>query len=98
MSARRLLEPDGRHTIAGLCVLLAVAVLLVFGQTVRHQFLNYDDNQYFSSNRQVQAGLTGSGLVWAFQTTYAANWHPLTWLSLMLDAELFGTDPVGPHL
>jgi cytochrome c-type biogenesis protein CcmH/NrfG len=98
MSARRLLEPDGRHTIAGMCVLLAVAVLLVFGQTVRHQFLNYDDNQYFTSNRQVQAGLTGSGLVWAFQTTYAANWHPLTWLSLMLDAELFGTDPAGPHL
>ena len=77
--------------IAGMCVLLVVAVLLVFGQTLRHEFLNFDDDQYFYSNPQVQAGLTWNGVIWAFRTTDARNWHPLTWLSLMFDVELFGT-------
>ena len=84
--------------IAGMCVLLVVAVLLVFGQTLRHEFLNFDDDQYFYSNPQVQAGLTWNGVIWAFRTTDASNWHPLTWLSLMFDVELFGTGPAGPHL
>ena len=84
--------------MAGICVLLAAAVLLVFGQTLRHEFVNYDDEQYFSANPQVQSGLTWAGMAWAFQTTYASNWHPLTWLSLMLDAELFGNGSAGPHL
>ena len=78
--------------------MLVVAVLLVFGQTLRHQFVNYDDDQYFFSNPHVQAGLTPADTAWAFQTTYASNWHPLTWLSFMLDVELFGTGPAGPHL
>jgi Tfp pilus assembly protein PilF len=84
--------------IAGMCVLLAVTVFLVFGQTLRYDFVNYDDDQYFYANPQVQHGLTWSGVAWAFQTTYAANWHPLTWLSLMLDVEVFGAGPTGPHL
>ena len=84
--------------VAGICVLLALAVFAVFGQTLRYDFVNYDDNQYFSSNPQVQGGLTWNGVIWAFRTTYAANWHPLTWLSLMLDAQLFGAGSMGPHL
>ena len=84
--------------VVGVCVLLVAAVWLVFGQTVRHQFLNYDDNLYFSANPKVQAGLTWNGMRWAFRTGYASNWHPLTWLSLMLDVDLFGTGPMGPHL
>ena len=82
----------------GGCLLLVAAVLLVFGQTLRHQFVNFDDDQYFSFNPHVQAGLTPAGMAWAFQTTYASNWHPLTWLSLMLDVELFGPGPAGPHM
>ncbi len=97
-STERATRLNGKHTTLGVCVLLVLAVLLVFGQTVQYQFLNYDDDQYFSANPRVQAGLTWSGLTWAFQTMYAANWHPLTWLSLMLDAKLFGTGPAGPHL
>jgi tetratricopeptide (TPR) repeat protein len=91
-------DPGGRGVIVGVCVLLAVAVFLVFGQTLRYDFVNYDDDQYFYANPQVQHGLTWSGVAWAFQTTYAANWHPLTWLSLMLDAQLFGAGSMGPHL
>jgi protein O-mannosyl-transferase len=94
----RPISSNSRGAIVGICVLLVLAVLLVFGQTLRHQFLNYDDDQYFSANPRVQAGLTWNGLAWAFQTTHASNWHPLTWLSLMLDAELFGPGPLGPHL
>jgi len=75
-----------------------MAVFIVFGQTLRYGFVNYDDDQYFYSNSHVKAGLTWHGVIWAFQTEYASNWHPLTWLSLMLDAQLFGAGAAGPHL
>jgi predicted negative regulator of RcsB-dependent stress response len=84
--------------IVGISVLLVVAVFLVFGQTLRHDFINYDDEDYFYANPHVKAGLTWSGVTWAFRTGYAANWHPLTWLSLMCDAQLFGPGAAGPHL
>jgi tetratricopeptide (TPR) repeat protein len=89
---------DSKNSVLVVCILLVLAVFLVFGQTLRHEFVNYDDDQYFYSNPQVRAGLTWRGVIWAFETPYADNWHPLTWLSLMLDAQLFGTGPVGPHL
>jgi tetratricopeptide (TPR) repeat protein len=91
-------QKDGGRAIFGLCALLAVAVFLVFGRTVQYECVDYDDAQYFSSNPQVQAGLTWDGVAWAFQTGQTSNWHPLTWLSLMLDVELFGPGPMGPHL
>jgi Tfp pilus assembly protein PilF len=81
----------------GLCAALALTVFLVFGQTLRHEFITYDDDEYFYANPHVQAGLTWSGACWAVRTTFASNWHPLTWLSLMLDQELFGSGPAGPH-
>ena len=70
----------------------------MYGQALRFDFVDYDDGLYFFSNPQVQGGWTWNGLAWAFGTTHAANWHPLTWLSLMSDVELFGTGPMGPHL
>ena len=82
----------------GVSVLLVVAVLLVYGQTLRHGFVNYDDDQYFYANPHVRAGLTWSGVMWAFQSGYANNWHPLTWLSLMFDAQVSGPGAAGPHL
>jgi Flp pilus assembly protein TadD len=87
-----------KYSTVGICVLLVVAVFLVFGQTLRHDFINYDDEDYFYANPHVKAGLTWSGVTWAFRTGYAANWHPLTWLSLMCDAQLFGPGAAGPHL
>jgi tetratricopeptide (TPR) repeat protein len=91
------INPVGKRRDFGVCALLVV-VFLVFGQTFRHGFVNYDDDQYFYSNPHVKAGLTWSGVTWAFQAGYASNWHPLTWLSLMSDAQLFGPGPAGPHL
>ena len=87
-----------RRTALGVCFLLALVVFFIFGRTLWYGFVNFDDGDYFSSNYHVKAGLTWKGVLWAFQTGYASNWHPLTWLSLMLDAQLFGTGPAGPHL
>jgi protein O-mannosyl-transferase len=80
-----------------LCLLLAAATLSVFWPVVHCDFLNYDDPEYFTANPHVLTGLTPANAAWAFTTGHASNWHPLTWLSLMLDVELFGTGPAGPH-
>jgi Flp pilus assembly protein TadD len=88
---------DKRLDYAVGAVLVAV-VFLVFGQTLRRGFVNYDDDQYFYANPHVLAGLTGQGVAWAFQSGYANNWHPLTWMSLMLDVKCFGPGAFGPHL
>jgi Flp pilus assembly protein TadD len=80
-----------------LCLLLVAVTLVVYWPVTRYDFVNYDDPDYYSSNTHVQAGLTSDNVGWAFCTGYASNWHPLTWLSLMLDRELSGPGPAGPH-
>jgi tetratricopeptide (TPR) repeat protein len=77
---------------------LAALTFLVYLPVRHHGFVLFDDADYVSDNPMVQAGLSRAGIRWAFSTTYAANWHPLTWLSHMLDAQLFGPGPMGPHL
>ena len=86
------------YTVAAVCGFLLLAVALVFGQTVGHEFVNYDDNQYVYENPQVAQGLTARGIAWAFTTVHASNWHPLTWLSHMLDCQLYGLNAGGHHL
>ena len=78
------------------CLFLVVAVSLVFGQTLRHGFVNYDDDQYVYDNPQVIQGLTLHGIAWAFTTSHSAYWHPLTWLSHMLDCQLWGLNAGRP--
>jgi tetratricopeptide (TPR) repeat protein len=75
---------------AAVCVFLLLAIVLVFGQTARYEFLNYDDPAYVSENPVVQGGLTWKGVAWSFTTFEGANWHPVTWFSHMLDCQLFG--------
>jgi Flp pilus assembly protein TadD len=77
---------------------LILSTLLVFQQVRNFDFINYDDKDYVYENPQVLNGLTGEGVIWAFTTNHTANWHPLTWLSLMLDCQLFGTNPGRMHL
>ncbi|TAK96710.1 MAG: tetratricopeptide repeat protein [Verrucomicrobia bacterium] len=85
----------------GLDLLLAAALLLAtvlaYWPVTHADFLNYDDTDYVTANARVQNGLTGKNLAWAFTTRHASNWHPLTWLSHMLDVEWFGQSPRGPH-
>ncbi len=80
-----------------LCLLLVGVTLAVYWPVMRYDFVNYDDPAYIASNVHVQTGLTLPNMVWSFSTRQTANWHPLTWLSLMLDVELFGKGPFGPH-
>jgi protein O-mannosyl-transferase len=84
--------------MAAVCLVLAVFTFAVFGQTLTHEFVNYDDNEYVYENPMVARGLTFKGLVWAFTHVHSANWHPLTWLSHMLDCQLYGLNPGGHHL
>ncbi len=67
---------------------LILGTLLVFWQVHNFTFVNYDDNAYVYENTHVLNGLTWDGVIWAFTTNCSANWHPLTWLSLMLDCQL----------
>ena len=83
---------------ACICLILITAVLLVYWQVGDHEFINYDDNVYITDNAQVQKGLTRTGIIWAFTTNHTGNWHPLTWISHMLDCELYGLNPRGHHL
>ncbi len=75
---------------------LLVLVLASYGRVGRYTFVDFDDSEYVYENPQVRAGLTSAGISWAFTTTYAANWHPLTWLSHMTDVQMFGLD-AGRH-
>ncbi len=84
-----------RPWILGL--LLVVATVALYYPVHGHPFLNFDDNDYVFENPHVQDGLTPSTIKWAFTSSFAANWHPLTWLSHALDVQLFGTEPAGPH-
>ncbi len=80
-----------------LSILLFVLVFAVFSPAVRNDFVNYDDPDYVTANPRVQQGLTLQNIEWAFRTSHAANWHPVTWLSHMLDCTLYGQTPAGHH-
>jgi protein O-mannosyl-transferase len=88
----------GKRTILGVCILLALAVFLVFGQTLRYGFVNLDDRPYVYENAHVAKGLTLTGIVWAFTRSHAGYWHPLTWISHMLDCQFYGLNAGGHHL
>jgi tetratricopeptide (TPR) repeat protein len=90
-------RPDRRVFLIALA--LAGAVLAAYGPAYDGGFVNYDDQRYVTQNPHVQSGLTPDGLRWALTATEASNWHPLTWLSLQLDATIYGPDrPGGFHL
>jgi len=94
-----LVEPATRsHTflIVG-SLLLGCASLMVYAQTFHHGYVFYDDDWYVYDNPHVKAGLTIQSLSWAFTTFYFANWHPLTWITYLLDHQLFGANPGAEH-
>jgi tetratricopeptide (TPR) repeat protein len=90
-------EPIKTRTLAAIYLALTILTWIVFGQTLDHPFVEYDDQTYVYENPEVTAGLTGHGLVTAFSGVHARNWHPLTTLSHMLDCQLFGLNPAGHH-
>ncbi|HEY4283844.1 MAG TPA: tetratricopeptide repeat protein [Chthoniobacterales bacterium] len=84
--------------VVGIYLCLGVLTWCVFGQTVQHDFVQYDDPGYVYENPDINAGITAHGVIAAFTHTHARNWHPLTTISHMLDCQLFGLDPAGHHL
>jgi hypothetical protein len=85
-----------RPRILGL--LLALVSILAYWPATQNGFVNYDDDLYVTQNSVVQNGLTWSGVHWAFSKINVSNWHPLTWLSHMVDCELFRLNAGGHHL
>src|SRR5256884_8209936 len=83
--------------IVAICAVLVGITWFVFAQTVRHQFVTYDDPQYVYANPDVSAGVSLRRISWAFTHTIAGNWQPLTTISHMLDCQLYGLDPGGHH-
>ncbi|HET6370314.1 MAG TPA: hypothetical protein VFG95_03915, partial [Nitrospiria bacterium] len=78
-------------------LLLILVTLIGFWSVLNDKFIDYDDNLYITENFPVKMGLTKKGLIWAFTSYHAANWHPLTWLSHMADVQLFGLNPASHH-
>jgi len=77
---------------------LVTVTFLAYWPVLDNGFVNFDDGRYVTENTHIQKGLTLEAVVWAFTQSYAANWHPMTWLSHMLDFEVYGLDPSGHHL
>jgi protein O-mannosyl-transferase len=92
------LAKSSRHW-ANICICICIAVLtwLVFGQTLRHDFVNYDDPRYVYENTRITGGLSISGIAWAFTHIHAMNWHPLTTISHLLDCQLHGLNAGWHH-
>jgi tetratricopeptide (TPR) repeat protein len=97
MSSRA--DPDTYRfrVIAVLSLALATLTLAVYIKARRYDFVNFDDPIYVTGNPEVLGGLTFHGLAWAATTGIFVNWHPLTWVSLQLDVQLFGPGPAGFH-
>ncbi|HVI92757.1 MAG TPA: tetratricopeptide repeat protein [Anaeromyxobacter sp.] len=95
-AAPAALAPDGRR--AGIAAALAAGAFALYAQTAGSGFIHFDDNRYLTQNPMVQGGLSWAGVAWAFTTFHASNWHPLAWLSHMLDVQLFGMSPGAHHL
>ena len=81
-----------------LAVLLATSVLVAYAGVRQHDFVNFDDPEYVVQNRHVTSGLTFANVAWSLTAVHSANWHPLTWMSHMLDCSLHGLDPGGHHV
>jgi len=93
-----LVQPASRRLVAILAVLLALGTAAVYAPAMRNGFVNLDDPDYVTRNSHVLAGLTWADVRWALGSSYpSSNWHPLTWISHMLDVQLYGGNPAGHH-
>ena len=82
---------------AMICIVLASATFVAFEGVRSNGFVNFDDDKYVTNNEYVQKGLSVESMKWAFTTRHQGNWHPLTWLSHLVDVSIFGMNPAGHH-
>jgi tetratricopeptide (TPR) repeat protein len=90
--------PSRKQLTLAICFGLAAGTLALYFPILSHGFVNFDDDAYITENSHVNHGLSWAGIAWAFKSGYASNWHPLTWISHMVDCQLFGLNPAGHHL
>lgn len=81
-----------------ICLFLALVSLMAYWEVRNNEFINLDDDLYVTENPNVRKGLTSEGIVWSFTSTHKGHWHPMTWLSHMLDCNLYGLNPSGHHI
>ena len=96
-AARTWLPSAARSRVIIICCVLAALTIAAFHGVFGSQFLSYDDADYVTQNKFIQEGLTAKSIHWAFFSFYASNWHPLTWISHMVDWTLFGNAPGWHH-
>ncbi len=92
------LEHRQKHVRIFICAGIVAATLAAYEPIRHNNFVHYDDNLYITENPNVTGGITPGSVIWAFTKSHASNWHPLTWLSHMLDCEIYGLKPVGHHI
>jgi len=95
MNVKNHISDPHLKLIIGLFLILSIVI--AYGKVIKCDFVGFDDQVYITENSQVQKGITLDGIAWAFTTFHGANWHPLTWLSHMLDCELYGLHPMAHH-
>ena len=96
-SPRPPASSPSRSLPVGIALALVILTGWAFWGVLKNEFIDYDDPDYATANEVVKSGLTREGVKWAFTTSHANNWHPLTWLSHMLDVQLYGLNPAGHH-
>ena len=87
-----------KHHLILISFLLVIATACIYWQVLDHNFVNYDDNEYVTENLHIQKGLTLDSIAWAFTSSHSNNWHPLTWISHMMDYQFYTLNPKGHHL
>ena len=99
LNSNSIAFPKTSHhwVIVCVCIFLAFLTWIVFGQTLWHDFVNYDDPRYVYQNTKITSGLNITGIAWAFTHIHAENWHPLTTITHMLDCSLYGLKAGGHH-
>ncbi len=97
LSMKKKYDISDRQLKLMISLFLIFAIIIAYGQVRNFDFVDFDDGLYITENIHVQKGLTIEGLIWAFTSFHAANWHPMTWFSHMLDCELYGLNPMGHH-
>ncbi len=90
-------NPDKNWSLL-ICLILTLATFAVYFQVHNFKFMTFDDSDYVYKNPNIQNSITFKSIQWALTARYALNWHPLTWLSHMLDWQLYGSNPAGHHL
>ncbi len=87
-----------KKTALWICLCTALLTFAVYGQVKDHPFIDFDDYEYITENPHVRSGLSIDNIVWAFTSYHSNNWHPITWISHMVDIQIFGLNPAGHHL